>query len=403
MASNDIDIVVLPPDPDELTDEYDADDNNLETVEVSDVPAKLILQYKLPDNSEQSETCEQEDIDLPDSNRWMHSQSAGTRPRPVALQGRNHIDFAGLGLWRRWDWAPQLPPCLTSPVFVVFFWFLWLVGFGRAEVLGFSPKPSSRSPHLGFGVLSSFDPETFIENDKRKLSKISSIRKRISNRRNDYQILWPSWPEAIYCGVSGYCYNFDIYTGKSIAKNDREDLALGSRAGSKAKEKRYLPQPLLVKQYNTNMGGVDQHDWLIGKYVINIRAKKWYWPLFIRCTDMAMVNSWLLYKLVNENDMSLLEYRRSVAVHYMKITQKASVGREHLPRKFFQINRKLYSAQLGHLRTLCFYEQSQTVKMAPSLNKVVLNSIGLQQQNVLLCAKIFEEKTSAALKLLEND
>ena len=31
------------------------------------------------------------------------------------------------------------------------------------------------------------------------------------------------------CGVSGYCYNFDLYTGKFIAKNDREDLALGSR------------------------------------------------------------------------------------------------------------------------------------------------------------------------------
>ncbi|KAF2890895.1 hypothetical protein ILUMI_15278 [Ignelater luminosus] len=67
MTSNDVDIVVLPPDPDELTDEDDADYSNLQTVEVSDVPGELILQYKLPDNSEQSETCEQEDINLPDS------------------------------------------------------------------------------------------------------------------------------------------------------------------------------------------------------------------------------------------------------------------------------------------------------------------------------------------------
>ncbi|KAF2883685.1 hypothetical protein ILUMI_22500 [Ignelater luminosus] len=50
MTSNDVDIVVLPPDPDELTDEDDVDDNNLGTVEVSDVPGELILQYKLPKN-----------------------------------------------------------------------------------------------------------------------------------------------------------------------------------------------------------------------------------------------------------------------------------------------------------------------------------------------------------------
>ena len=30
------------------------------------------------------------------------------------------------------------------------------------------------------------------------------------------------------CGVSGYCYNFDLYCGKSSTEDDRSDMLLGS-------------------------------------------------------------------------------------------------------------------------------------------------------------------------------
>ena len=30
------------------------------------------------------------------------------------------------------------------------------------------------------------------------------------------------------CGVSWYCYNFDLYCGKSSTEDDRSDLFLGS-------------------------------------------------------------------------------------------------------------------------------------------------------------------------------
>ena len=32
------------------------------------------------------------------------------------------------------------------------------------------------------------------------------------------------------CGASGYCYNFDLYCGKSVQKGPHEDLVLGSKA-----------------------------------------------------------------------------------------------------------------------------------------------------------------------------
>jgi hypothetical protein len=41
------------------------------------------------------------------------------------------------------------------------------------------------------------------------------------------------------------------------------------------------------------MGGVDHQDWLVGKYTIQIRGKRWYWPIFTRIVDMALTNAWI--------------------------------------------------------------------------------------------------------------
>ena len=48
------------------------------------------------------------------------------------------------------------------------------------------------------------------------------------------------------------------------------------------------------------MGGVDKHDWLVSKYACSIRGKKWYWPIFTRLIDMAVVNAYAIYKLVHD-------------------------------------------------------------------------------------------------------
>lgn len=90
-----------------------------------------------------------------------------------------------------------------------------------------------------------------------------------------------------------------------------------------------VPQPDIVKNYTSYMGGVDHHDWLLGKYCIRIRGKKWYWPLFTRMIDMSMINAWIIHKLLSEdNATDLLAFRRKVAVEYLKIDiGRSSVGR----------------------------------------------------------------------------
>ena len=41
-----------------------------------------------------------------------------------------------------------------------------------------------------------------------------------------------------------------------------------------------IDQPNSISIYNKTMGGVDRMDQNIGAYMINIRSKKWWWPLF---------------------------------------------------------------------------------------------------------------------------
>ena len=95
------------------------------------------------------------------------------------------------------------------------------------------------------------------------------------------------------------------------------------------KVKGYVPQP---HTYSENMGGVNKHDWLVSKYPISIRGKKWYWPLFIRMIDMAVVNAWVIYKFVNEGKkgiLSLQDFKRSICVAYLKgSSAKPSMGRK---------------------------------------------------------------------------
>ncbi|XP_065323148.1 piggyBac transposable element-derived protein 3-like [Gordionus sp. m RMFG-2023] len=66
----------------------------------------------------------------------------------------------------------------------------------------------------------------------------------------------------------------------------------------KTKKRLNIACPMLVKQYNKHMGGVDLLDSNIGRYHNTTRSKKWYITVFQHLFDMAVVNSWLLYRRI---------------------------------------------------------------------------------------------------------
>ena len=58
-----------------------------------------------------------------------------------------------------------------------------------------------------------------------------------------------------------------------------------------------IDQPNAISFYNKTMGGVDRMDQTVGAYMINIRSKKWWWPLFRFCVHLAVNNAFQLYCL----------------------------------------------------------------------------------------------------------
>ena len=54
-------------------------------------------------------------------------------------------------------------------------------------------------------------------------------------------------------------------------------------------------QPNIKNQYNMSMGGVDHVDQNISAYMISLRAKRWWWPLFRFVVDVAVINAYQIY------------------------------------------------------------------------------------------------------------
>lgn len=53
-----------------------------------------------------------------------------------------------------------------------------------------------------------------------------------------------------------------------------------SRYSQKDKKKIIFPRPLFIGEYNNYMGGTDLMDQNISTCRIDIRGKKWWWPIF---------------------------------------------------------------------------------------------------------------------------
>lgn len=77
------------------------------------------------------------------------------------------------------------------------------------------------------------------------------------------------------------------------------------------------------------MGGVDLMDSFLGRYRIRINSRKWYIRIFYHLIDMAVINSWVLYKKANNGNqtkkMTLGDFRADLAealCNYKKSVEK---------------------------------------------------------------------------------
>ncbi|XP_071063273.1 piggyBac transposable element-derived protein 3-like [Pseudochaenichthys georgianus] len=81
-----------------------------------------------------------------------------------------------------------------------------------------------------------------------------------------------------------------------------------------------VSRPSIVREYNLKMGGVDLIDRMISYYRMSARTKKWTMQMLMHFTDLALANSWLLYRkdlaicaAPKKSIMQFLEFRTEMA------------------------------------------------------------------------------------------
>ncbi|XP_065646299.1 piggyBac transposable element-derived protein 2-like [Hydra vulgaris] len=99
-------------------------------------------------------------------------------------------------------------------------------------------------------------------------------------------------------------------------------LRKAKRYSSAQKKRIDVDQPSVKQLYNYGMGGVDRLDQNLARYMIQHRSKKWYWPIFRFCVDLAVQNAFQLYriqeKIPGAREQDLLLFRRQIAQTYVQ-------------------------------------------------------------------------------------
>lgn len=107
------------------------------------------------------------------------------------------------------------------------------------------------------------------------------------------------------------------------------------------KEKSYddIDCPQIIREYNAHMGGVDLMDSYMGRNGLQIKTQDMATRIFYHLLDMATTNAFVLYRRLNAEknrtadddekikDMTMYEFRLSIAKELCASVEKRSVGR----------------------------------------------------------------------------
>lgn len=103
-----------------------------------------------------------------------------------------------------------------------------------------------------------------------------------------------------------------VYLASNYHGNETTTIQRTSKDGSKSN----VMCPILVKDYNSFMGGVDHADRLQVLYCVDRKSKKWWLRIFWGLLDIVFVNAYVVYCQIF-GQMDVLEVRRSIALGLM--------------------------------------------------------------------------------------
>lgn len=89
--------------------------------------------------------------------------------------------------------------------------------------------------------------------------------------------------------------------------------------------------PKAVLDYNKHMGFVDHFDHLISLYAIDRKSRKWWHRIFFHFLDASVVNSFILYKMVNNGNIeikTMKDFRREIVRSLVEMGAKPGLERK---------------------------------------------------------------------------
>ncbi|XP_067939843.1 piggyBac transposable element-derived protein 3-like [Watersipora subatra] len=116
------------------------------------------------------------------------------------------------------------------------------------------------------------------------------------------------------CDVTVVKWNDNSFVHTASTFAGVEPLSYVERWDKKEKAKVNVTRPFAIEIYNQHMGGVDLTDFLVSCYRHNLKQKKWYLRIFFHFLNLAISNSWVIYRWLEEGSpLDLLAFRSSVA------------------------------------------------------------------------------------------
>ncbi|XP_076842062.1 piggyBac transposable element-derived protein 3 isoform X2 [Brachyhypopomus gauderio] len=123
------------------------------------------------------------------------------------------------------------------------------------------------------------------------------------------------------CVVKWYD-NKPVLMMSSVHAREPEDNC--QRWDKKLKQYVTISRPNIIREYNSKMGGVGLASRIISFYRMSGRTKKWTLRMLMYFADLALANSWLLYRkdltvcgTPKKNIMQYLEFRMEVAMTFL--------------------------------------------------------------------------------------